>query len=80
VPCAHKVPSVSHPSNRKSQTSLTTCTRETCVPPTEHDAVDGLEASHEPLNILDIPDLAYFGDGRHLIRVHFDAMLGDDVT
>jgi hypothetical protein len=38
------------------------------------------EASHEPLNAFDVPDLAYFGDGRDLIGVCFDAALGDDVT
>jgi hypothetical protein len=31
------------------------------------------------LNILDVADLAYFSDGRNLVGVHFDVMLGDDV-
>jgi hypothetical protein len=37
------------------------------------------EASHEPLDILDIPDLAYFGDGQDLVMICFNAVLGDDV-
>jgi hypothetical protein len=40
---------------------------------------DGGEAFHEPLDILDILDLAYFGDGRDLVRICFDVVLGDDV-
>jgi hypothetical protein len=40
---------------------------------------EGREASHEPLDVLDIPDLAYFSDGRYLVGVRFDAMLGDEV-
>jgi hypothetical protein len=32
------------------------------------------------VNVLDIPDVAYFGDGQDLVGVHFDAVLGDDVT
>jgi hypothetical protein len=39
----------------------------------------GHEASHKPLDILDILDLAYFNDGRDLVRVCFDTALGDDV-
>jgi hypothetical protein len=31
------------------------------------------------LNILDVPDLAYFSDGQNLVRVCFDAALVDDV-
>jgi hypothetical protein len=31
------------------------------------------------LVILDVPDVAYFSDGRDFVRVCFDAMLGDDV-
>jgi hypothetical protein len=31
------------------------------------------------LNVLDVPDLTHFGDGRGLVEVCFDAMLGDDV-
>jgi hypothetical protein len=41
--------------------------------------LSGREASHEPLDILDILDLAHFSDGWDLIGVHFDAALGDDV-
>jgi hypothetical protein len=40
---------------------------------------EGHESSHEPLNVLAIPDLAYFSDGRNLIGVHFVVALGDDV-
>jgi hypothetical protein len=31
------------------------------------------------LDILDVPDLAYFRDGQDLVRVCFDVGLGDDV-
>jgi hypothetical protein len=31
------------------------------------------------LNILDVPNLAYFGDGRG-VGVHFDDVVDDDVT
>jgi hypothetical protein len=40
---------------------------------------EGRKASHELLDVLDIPDLANFCDGRDLVGVHFDAVLGDDV-
>jgi hypothetical protein len=30
-------------------------------------------------NVLNVPDLTHFGDGRNLVRVCFDAVLGDDV-
>jgi hypothetical protein len=40
---------------------------------------EGGKASHEPLDILDIPDLAYFGDGGDLLRIDFNAALDDDV-
>jgi hypothetical protein len=40
---------------------------------------EGCKASHELLNVLDSPDLAYFSDGRNLIGVCFNAALGDDV-
>jgi hypothetical protein len=39
---------------------------------------EGHEASNEPSDVLDIPDLAYFSTGRDLIGVLFDAVLGDD--
>jgi hypothetical protein len=39
---------------------------------------EGHEASNEPLDVLDIPDLAYFNTGRDLIGVLFDVALGDD--
>jgi hypothetical protein len=39
----------------------------------------GHEAPHKPLNVFDTPDLAYFGNGRDLVRIGFNAMLGDDV-
>jgi hypothetical protein len=44
-----------------------------------HEAAGAHEASHETLDILDIPDLAYFSDGQDLVGVCFDATLGDDV-
>jgi hypothetical protein len=44
-----------------------------------HEVPEGREASHEPLNILDVLDLAYFCDGQNLIGVHFVAAHGDDV-
>jgi hypothetical protein len=44
-----------------------------------HEVAEGREASHEPLNILDVLDLAYFFYGQNLIGVHFDAAHGDDV-
>jgi hypothetical protein len=37
------------------------------------------DAPHEPLDILAIPDLAYFGDSRDFVRVCFNVALGDDV-
>jgi hypothetical protein len=39
---------------------------------------EGRKASHEPLDVLDIPNLAYFSDGWDFVRVCFDAALGDD--
>jgi hypothetical protein len=45
-----------------------------------HEAAQGHEASHVLLNALDVPDLAYFSDGRDLVGVCFDAALSDDVT
>jgi hypothetical protein len=44
-----------------------------------HKMAEGGKASHGPLDILDIPDLAHFGDGRDLVRICFNATLGDDV-
>jgi hypothetical protein len=41
--------------------------------------VEGYEAPHELLNILNIPDWTHFGNGQDLVRVHFDAALGDYV-
>jgi hypothetical protein len=32
------------------------------------------------LNVFDVPDLAYFGDGRDIVEVCFDATLSDDIT
>jgi hypothetical protein len=32
-----------------------------------HEAAEGCEASHEPMNILDVPGLAYFRDGQNLV-------------
>jgi hypothetical protein len=31
------------------------------------------------LDILDLPDLAHFSNGRHFVRVCLDAALSDDV-
>jgi hypothetical protein len=44
-----------------------------------HEVAEGYKASHELLNVLDVPDLAYFSDGRNLVGVRFDTALGDDV-
>jgi hypothetical protein len=44
-----------------------------------HEAAEGYEAPQESLNVLNIPDLAHFGNGQNLVRVCFDAALGDDV-
>jgi hypothetical protein len=41
--------------------------------------VEGREASHELLDVLDIPNLIYLSDGRDLVGVRFNASLGDDV-
>jgi hypothetical protein len=71
---------MSHLFNRKCQTSLQLVQGEPAFLQPGHEAHEGREASHVLLNILDIPDLAYFGDGRDLVRVRFDAVLGDDVT
>jgi hypothetical protein len=40
---------------------------------------EGCEAPHEPLDVLDIPDLMHFDNGQDLVRIWFDAALGDDV-
>jgi hypothetical protein len=40
---------------------------------------EGHEASHELLDVLDVPDLAHFRDGRDFIGVCFYATLSDDV-
>jgi hypothetical protein len=40
---------------------------------------EGCEASHEPLDVLDVPDLAYFSNGQDFVGVCFDAVLSDDV-
>jgi hypothetical protein len=64
------VPSVSRPSNGKSHTSF---------PYPGHETAEGRETSHELLNILDVPDLAYFSDGRDVVGVRFNVALGDDV-
>jgi hypothetical protein len=41
--------------------------------------VEDGEASDEPLDILDIADLAYFSNGQDVVRTCFDGALGDDV-
>jgi hypothetical protein len=42
---------------------LVTCTGEYRVPPAGTRTTEGCKAPHEPLDVLDIPDLAYFSDG-----------------
>jgi hypothetical protein len=49
-------------------------------PQPRYKEVEGREASHEASDILDIPIIAYFSDGRDLVRVGFDVVLGDDVA
>jgi hypothetical protein len=39
----------------------------------------GGKASHESLDIFYIPDLAYFGNSPDLVRIRFNAVIGDDV-
>jgi hypothetical protein len=41
--------------------------------------VEGREATHESLDVLDIADPVYFSDGRVLVRVCLNVRLGDDV-
>jgi hypothetical protein len=64
---------------RRNQTFLITCIGEPAFPQPGHEMVEGREASHELLDVLDIPDLANFCDSRDLVGVHFDAVLRDDV-
>jgi hypothetical protein len=73
------VPSASRPSNGKSQTFFTTCIGGACIPLARTQSGEGHEASHEPLNILDILDLTYFSGGQNLAGVRFDTALNDDV-
>jgi hypothetical protein len=49
------------------------------LPKPGHEVAEGREVLHEPLNVLDVPNLIHFGDGRNLVRVCFDASLDDDV-
>jgi hypothetical protein len=44
-----------------------------------HETANGGETSHELLDIFYIPNLAYFGDSQDLVRIRFNATLGDDV-
>jgi hypothetical protein len=44
-----------------------------------HESAEGYEASHKPLDVLDSPDLAHFSDGRYLVGIGLDAMIGDDI-
>jgi hypothetical protein len=53
---------------------------EPALPHVRHKLAKNGEVPHEPLEILDIPDLAYFGDSQDFERICFDAALGDDVT
>jgi hypothetical protein len=57
------VPSASRSSNGRSHTSLTICTWEPVIPQLGHEAAEGRAAFHELLDILNVPDLAYFCDG-----------------
>jgi hypothetical protein len=50
------------------------------LPQSGHKIAEGHRASHEPLNILDVPDLAYFSDGQNLIGVCFVATLSEELT
>jgi hypothetical protein len=45
-----------------------------------HKMAKGHEAPHESLNVLDVPNWTHVSDGRDLVKVRFDAALGDDVT
>jgi hypothetical protein len=49
------------------------------LPQPGHKAAEGCEASYEPLNVLDVTDLAYLSDGQNLVGVHLDVTLSDDV-
>jgi hypothetical protein len=73
------VPSTSCPANRKSQTSSVACIGGVVLPQPLHEVAEGCEVSHELLNVLDVPSLAYLSDGQNLVEVHLDAMLDDDV-
>jgi hypothetical protein len=48
------------------------------LPQLGYELAEGREASHKPLDVLDIPDLAFFRDGQNLVRVCLNAALGDD--
>jgi hypothetical protein len=48
-------------------------------PQSGHKMVEGSDAHHKPLNAFDTPDLAYFSNGRDLVRICFNATLGEDV-
>jgi hypothetical protein len=52
---------------------------EPALPKLGHEVAEGREVSHEPLNVLDVPDLAYLSDGQNLVGVCLNAALGDDV-
>jgi hypothetical protein len=42
-------------------------------------SAEGYEIAHEPLNIIDVPDLAHFGNDQNIVGVCLDAALSDDV-
>jgi hypothetical protein len=48
-------------------------------PQMRHKTTEGREVPYEPLDVLDTSDLAHFGNGQDLVRICFDAVLGDDV-
>jgi hypothetical protein len=41
--------------------------------------VEGCEAPHETMDVLEVSDLTNFGNGRDLVKICFDVTLGDDV-
>jgi hypothetical protein len=40
---------------------------------------EGCETPHDTLNVLDIPDLTHFCNGRYLVEVFLNVVLGDYV-
>jgi hypothetical protein len=44
-----------------------------------HKTAERCEAPHEMLDVLDISHPTHFGNGRDIVRIHFDAALSHDV-